>query len=306
MTHLFLFVVVVKKTHYNMKKTILFYFLSITLISMLGCGKGGEKPAEKGAATGSTTITIKGSDTMVQLGQRWAELFMGTNKDVSIQVTGGGSGTGVSALINGTTDICMSSRPMKDKEREQMLAKYQSSGVEVTVAKDGLTVYLHPDNPVKELTMEQLKNIYTGKITNWKEVGGKNEPIILYSRENNSGTYVFFKEHVLENKDFAQNAQTLPGTAAVVNAVTKDPNGIGYGGAGYAKGIKECAIKKDDASPALLPLKENIDNNSYALSRGLYFYLKGRPEGTIKTFVDWILSPAGQEIVSKEGFFTAR
>jgi phosphate transport system substrate-binding protein len=287
-----------------MKKTIVFYLLSIALIGMLGCSKSGDKPAEQGA--GGNTITIKGSDTMVQLAQRWAEAFMGADKEVSVQVTGGGSGTGVSALINGTTDICMSSRPMKDKEKEQMLAKYKSTGVEVTVARDGLTVYLHESNPIKELTMEQLKKIYLGEITNWKEVGGKDETILLYSRENNSGTYVFFKEHVLENKDFAQNAQTLPGTAAVVNAITKDPNGIGYGGAGYSKGIKECAIKKDDASPALLPVKENIDNNSYALSRGLYFYLKGAPEGKMKNLIDWILSPTGQEVVSKEGFFTVK
>ncbi|HEY6171192.1 MAG TPA: phosphate ABC transporter substrate-binding protein [Candidatus Kapabacteria bacterium] len=287
-----------------MKKTILSYLISIALVGLLGCGKSSDKPADQGAA--GNTITVKGSDTMVQLAQRWAEAFMGADKEVSVQVTGGGSGTGVSALINGTTDICMSSRPMKDKEKEQMLAKYKSAGVQVTVARDGLTVYLHGSNPVKELSMEQLKKIYLGQITNWKEVGGKDATILLYSRENNSGTYVFFKEHVLENEDFAQNAQTLPGTAAVVNAITKDPNGIGYGGAGYAKGIKECAIKKDDASPALLPLKENIDNNSYALSRGLYFYLKGVPEGKIKSFVDWILSPAGQEVVTKEGFFTVR
>ena len=273
---------------------------------MFGCGKSGEKPAEQGAAAGRNTITIKGSDTMVQLGQRWAESYMGAHKGVSLQVTGGGSGTGISALINGTTDICMASRPMKDKEREQMLAKYKSSGVEVTVARDGLTVYLHEKNPVKELTMEQIKKIYLGEIKNWKEVGGKDAPIILYGRENSSGTYVFFKEHVLENKDYAQTMQTLPGTAAVVNAVTKDVTGIGYGGAGYAKGIKECAVKKDGSSPALLPVKENIDNNSYALSRGLYLYLKGAPEGNIKSFIDWVLSPAGQEIVTKEGFFAAK
>jgi phosphate transport system substrate-binding protein len=289
-----------------MKKTILSYLFSIILIGSLGCGKSSDKPADQEAPAGGNTITIKGSDTMVQLAQRWAEAVMGVDKGVSVQVTGGGSGTGISALINGTTDICMSSRPMKDKEKEQMLEKYKSAGVQVTVARDGLTVYLHESNPVKELSMEQLKKIYLGEITNWKEVGGKNATILLYSRENNSGTYVFFKEHVLENKDFAQNAQTLPGTAAVVNAIIKDPNGIGYGGAGYAKGIKECAIKKDNASPALLPVKENIDNNSYALSRGLYFYLKGKPEGKMKDLIDWVLSPTGQEIVAKEGFFTVR
>jgi phosphate transport system substrate-binding protein len=281
---------------------ILTTILASFAVLILGCGKSDAPQTQ----TTSNVITVKGSDTMVQLGQRWAESYMNTHKGVTIQVTGGGSGTGVSALINGTTDICMSSRPMKDKEKEQMKTKYQSAGIEVTVAKDGLTVYLNEKNPVKELTMEQIRKIYLGEITNWKDVGGNNAQIILYSRENNSGTYVFFKEHVLENKDFAKNAQTLPGTAAVVNAVTKDVNGIGYGGAGYAHGIKECAVKKDAESPALLPIKENIDNNSYALSRGLYFYLKSRPEGAIKEFIDWVLSPAGQEVVSKEGFFTVR
>jgi len=254
----------------------------------------------------ATVITVKGSDTMVQLCQRWAEKYMKQNANVRIQVTGGGSGTGISALINGTTDICAASRPMKDGEKVKLRERYGSTGVEIRTAKDGLSVYLSESNPVKELSFSQIKDIYTGKITNWKQVGGKDADIILYGRENSSGTYVFFKDNVLLGQDFSSTTQTLPGTAAVVNAVKRDVNGIGYGGAGYAKGIKECAIKKDDASPALLPVKENIDNNSYALSRGLYFYLKGTPEGNIKTFIDWILSPAGQEIVSKEGFFTAK
>jgi phosphate transport system substrate-binding protein len=243
---------------------------------------------------------------MVQLGQRWAENYMKADSSVRIQVTGGGSGTGISALINGTTDICMASRPMKDKEKEQLNQKYQSSGVEITVAKDGLTIFLNTENPVSDLSMEQIKGIYTGKIKNWKGVGGKDAMIILYGRENSSGTYAFLKEHALSNEDFANQMQALPGTAAVVNAVKRDPNGIGFGGVGYAEGLKEAAIKKDASAPALLPKKENIDNNTYPLSRSLYLYMRKTPEGKAKAFVDWVLSPAGQEVVTKEGFFPMR
>lgn len=277
-------------------RSLTYLFLAVVA---LGCGGKKDEPAQE-------AITIKGSDTMVQLGQRWAESYMKTDSSVRIQVTGGGSGTGISALINGTTDICMASRPMKDKEKEQLNQKYQSPGVEITVAKDGLTIFLNQANPVAELTMEQIKGIYTGQIKNWKEVGGSDATIILYGRENSSGTYAFLKEHALDNEDFANQMQALPGTAAVVNAVKRDPNGIGFGGVGYAEGLKEAAIKKDAASAGVLPQKESIDNNSYPLSRGLYLYMRKTPEGKAKAFVDWILGAEGQEVVSKEGFFPVR
>ena len=270
----------------------------MVFLTLFGCKGGGEKAQE--------AITIKGSDTMVQLGQRWAEKYMTDHKDIQLQVTGGGSGTGISALINGTTDICMASRPMKDAEKQQLLIKNKVQVTETVVARDGITIYLHPDNHVKELSFDQLKKIYLGEFKNWKEVGGNDAPIITYGRENSSGTYSFFKEHVLENKDFSNSVQSLPGTAAVVNAVKKDVNGIGYGGAGYAKEITECPIKKDGATAALLPIKENIDNNSYPLSRNLYLYTSKAPEGKTKEFMDWILSPAGQEIVTKEGYFAVK
>ncbi len=276
--------------------------LTYLLLAVVAIGCGGKKDE---AAT-PETVTIKGSDTMVQLGQRWAESYMKADSAIRIQVTGGGSGTGISALINGTTDICMASRPMKDKEKEQLKEKYQSAGVEITVAKDGLTIFLNQANPITELTMEQIKAIYTGKITNWKDVGGGNAQIILYGRENSSGTYAFLKEHALNNEDFANEMQALPGTAAVVNAVKSDPNGIGFGGVGYAEGLKEAAIKKDAATAGLLPTKENIDNNSYPLSRPLYLYMRKTPEGKAKAFVDWVLGAEGQEVVSKEGFFPVR
>ena len=168
------------------------------------------------------TVTVKGSDTMVVLGQRWAEEFMRKQPQTTIQVTGGGSGTGISALINGTTDVCEASRAMKDTEKKQLAEKAGAPPVEIPVAKDGLSVYVNESNPLTEMTMADLKAIFTGKITSWKELGGPDAKIIPYSRENSSGTYVFFKEHVLENADFTPRAQNMPGTAAVVNAVTKE------------------------------------------------------------------------------------
>jgi phosphate transport system substrate-binding protein len=283
-----------------MKRHLLAFLICSGFVFSIGCkGGGGDQAA-------SNTITVKGSDTMVQLAQSWAENYMKDHKDMQIQVTGGGSGTGISALINGTTDICNASRPMKDAEKQQLLAKYKVPVTETVVARDGITVYLNPANPVKDLSFEQLRKIYLGETKNWKEVGGNDAPIILYGRENSSGTYSFFKEHVLENKDFTNSVQAMPGTAAVVNAVKKDVNGIGYGGAGYAKEIKEAPIKKDANSPALLPVKENIDNNSYALSRNLYIYTAKPPEGKTKEYIDWILSPAGQNIVTQQGYFPVK
>ncbi|HEX7507350.1 MAG TPA: phosphate ABC transporter substrate-binding protein [Polyangia bacterium] len=257
-------------------------------------------------AASAGSITIKGSDTMVLLGQRWAEQYMAKAPGSAIQVTGGGSGTGISALINGTTDICEASRSMSEAEKNSMRERYKTPGEEIPVARDGLSVYVNAANSIKDLNMEQLRLIFTGKVTNWKEVGGKDAKIILYSRENSSGTYVFFKEHVLKNADYAQRAQSMPGTAAVVNAVSKEKNGIGYGGAAYAKGIRVLKIKKDAESPAVEPDLANVQNGSYPLSRPLFFYLRNKASGDIKAFIDWVLSAEGQEIVTKIGYFPVK
>ena len=249
------------------------------------------------------TVSIKGSDTMVVLGQRWAEEYMKKHPGTTIQVTGGGSGTGISALINGTTEICEASRSMKDSEKAQLKEKAGAGPEEIVVAKDGLSVYLNDSNPLNELTMDQLKGIFTGKITNWKEVGGSDAKIIPYSRENSSGTYVFFKEHVLNNADYTPRAQAMPGTAAVVNAVSKEKSSIGYGGAAYAKGIKVIKVKKDAGSTGIAPSDATVKNGTYPLSRPLFFYLRGKPAGEIKSIVDWVLSPEGQAVVLKVGYF---
>ena len=252
-----------------------------------------------------TKITVKGSDTMVILAQRWAEIYMGKNPAVSIQVTGGGSGVGLAALINGTTDIANSSRPIKSTEVEKLKARYKTLGVEIPCAKDGITVFLNESNRVKELSIKQLSDIYQARITNWKQVGGDDAAIKLYGRENSSGTYAFFKDEVVKG-DYAASCQTLPGTAAVVNAVKKDKYGIGYGGAAYASGVKHCAVKKDDKSAAVMPTAETIAKNQYPVTRYLYLYMRNRPTGEVKKYIDWILSAEGQKIITDVGYFPVR
>jgi phosphate transport system substrate-binding protein len=248
-------------------------------------------------------ISIKGSDTMVLLGQKWAETYMKKNPAVTIQVTGGGSGVGLAALINGTTDIAESSRPMKDTEKTQLQQKRSLVTVELPVALDGLAVYVHEKNPLTEISLEQLKKIYTGVVKNWKEFGGSDERIILYGRENSSGTYAYFKEHVLENADYYPTTQTLPGTAAVINAVSKDFRGIGYGGIAYLKGVKALKVKKNASSPAVEPTLENVQKNVYPISRFLYWYMAGQPKDQIKKLTDWVLSADGQAVVTDVGYY---
>lgn len=270
--------------------------LLVTLLSVYACGGGN-------SGTASKSITIKGSDTMVILGQRWAETYMKLHPDKRIQVTGGGSGTGIAALINGGTDICEASRPMKDKEKAMVRARHGKDVSEIPVALDGVAVYVPESSKIQALTTAQLKAIYTGSIKNWRDLGGADQRIVAYSRENNSGTYVFFKEHVLDNEDFARDVQTLPGTAAVVNAVSKDPASLGYGGIAYASGIKPLAIKRDEASEGVVPSMETVEKNLYPLSRHLYFYTVGEPTGEVKAFIDWVLSPEGQKICETVGYY---
>jgi phosphate transport system substrate-binding protein len=195
---------------------------------------------------------------------------------------------------------------MKDDEKFKLRDRYQTMGVEIPVAKDGLAVYFNEQNPVRELSIEQLRNIYTGAVTNWKAVGGPDAGIVLYGRENSSGTYVYFKDNVLLGRDFSARVQTLPGTAAVVNAVAKDPNGIGYGGAAYAKGVRDCAVRKAADGPAVLPSAATVKDGSYPVSRLLYLYTRVRPSGQAKKFIDWLLSDAGQKVVTEVGYYPVR
>lgn len=277
-----------------MKKLLL--VLCAGLLYTIGCGGPGAGPSEK-------AVTVKGSDTMVILGQRWAETYMKEHPGTIIQVTGGGSGTGIAALINGGTDICEASRPMKDSEKELVRQRRGKDVSEIAVALDGVTIYVSESNSIPFLTEPQLKGIYTGQVTNWKDVGGQDARIVPYSRENNSGTYVFFKEHVLDNEDFAREIQTLPGTAAVVNAISKDPASIGYGGVAYASGIREVPIKRDAEGEAVKPSLETVQSGTYPLSRNLFFYTVGEPAGQVKAFVDWVLTPEGQQICEAVGYY---
>lgn len=246
----------------------------------------------------AANITMKGSDTLVRLGQRWAEEYMKKHGGEVVQVSGGGSGTGIAALLNGSTDVCQSSRPMKADEYKQA-GNRGIKPVEVPVALDGIAIFVHKDNPVKDLSLGQLKRIYSGKLTTWAELGGPEKRIILYSRENNSGTYAFFKEHVMDGRDFAPETQNLPGTASVVNAVSKDPWGIGYGGIAWETNVRHVPVRKEDTSAAIEPNNETISSGTYPISRDLYWYFNGEPTGALKDFLNWVLSPEGQAIAAE-------
>ncbi len=249
-------------------------------------------------------ITVKGSDTMVILGQKWAEVYMQKNPGAKIQVTGGGSGTGFAALQNKQTDIANASRKIKAKEIEQCIKTFGKRPKEYAVALDGLSVYVHAKSKIEALSLEEIRDIFTGKITNWKDVGGENAPIIVYSRENSSGTYEFFKEHVLQGKDFTPKAQTLAGTAQVLQQVGADVNGIGYGGAAYGQGAKHIKIAKEKGGEAIDPNEETVVGQTYPIWRYLFVYLNPELEkGDIKAYLDWIRSNDGQKVVKDVGYY---
>ncbi|MGE5344217.1 MAG: phosphate ABC transporter substrate-binding protein [Candidatus Omnitrophota bacterium] len=254
------------------------------------------------------SLQIKGSDTMVNLGQAWAEAFMKRHPDMSVAVTGGGSGTGITALINNTCDIAEVSREMKKEEIDMARVK----GIDphrINVAMDGLAVVVNPQNPVSQLTIDELADVFSGKIKNWNELGGNNLPIVILSREVNSGTHVYFKEHVLRKgnpqgkEEFAPQALLLPSSQAIADEVSQNPSAIGYYGMGYIT-TKEKALKiaKDKNSPYVPPTMENVVSHAYPISRPLLMYTKGIPSGSVKTFMDFILSPDGQNIVKKLDF----
>ena len=249
-------------------------------------------------------ITVKGSDTLVVQAQKWAEIYMGKKPETKIQVTGGGTGIGFAALQNNATDLCNASRKIRAQEIAECIKSFGKRPTEYKVALDGLTIYVHESNPLKELTVEQVRLIFTGKFKNWKDVGGPDARIVLYSRENSSGTYEFFKDHVLEGKDFAASAQTMPGTAAVLQAVAKDKNSIGYGGAAYGAGAKHLAIKKDENSPAIEPTEETVLKGTYPIWRYLYIYVNPAiDKGEISAYINWIRSEEGQKVVKDVGYF---
>jgi phosphate transport system substrate-binding protein len=254
------------------------------------------------------SLQIKGSDTMVNLGQAWAEEYMKIHPDVSIAVTGGGSGTGITAMINKTCDIAEVSREMKQVEID-MAMKAGFTPTKFVTALDGLAVIVHPSNPVSQLRIDQLGEIFQGRITNWKQVGGRDGKIVLLSREVNSGTHVYFKEHVLRHgkadgkEEFSPNALLLPSSQAISDEVTQNVNAIGYLGLGYVSSKdKAISVAKDASSPFVAPTINSVSDNSYPISRPLIMYAKGTPKGLTKDFLDFVLSPAGQTIVKKLEF----
>jgi len=279
-------------------------FLFITTILFFGCKK-------KEGDVAQTVISVKGSDTMVNLAQKWAEIYMQKNPNVSIQVTGGGSGTGVASLLNGTTNLANSSRELKESELETAKQKGVAPVI-YEVALDGIAVIVHPENKIDNLTIKQVSDIFSGKITNWKQLGGSNMIITLYGRENSSGTYEFFKEHVLGKNesgkqiDYSPATQVLQGTAALGEAVARDVKGIGYGGVGYfaeRNDVKILHIKNDENSPAISPVENNkvnyevIWSKDYSISRYLYCFTNGEAAGELKNYMNFILSSEGQKLV---------
>jgi phosphate transport system substrate-binding protein len=267
--------------------------------------------SEQGSITtagSQRTIQNKGSDTLVNLALAWAEAYQKVAPDVLIAVTGGGTGTGVAALINATADIANASRQMTKEE----IAAAQANGitpVEFAVAVDAIAVIVHPDNSVSQLTIDQLSDIFTGRITNWKAVGGRDAPIVLLSRETNSGTHVYFLENVVrkgetDNKDiFAPQTLLMPSSVGISSEVRRNPNAIGYDGLGYVtKQEKVIAVAKDSGSPYVLPSAPTAANGSYPLSRYLYMYTSGQPTGPIARYLDWIRGKDGQAIVTRLGF----
>lgn len=260
------------------------------------------------AGQGKNSIQIKGSDTMVNLGQAWAEKDMEKNPGEFIAVTGGGSGTGFSSLISGTCDIAMSSRNIKEKEIG-LANKKSVNPNEIKVALDGLAVVVNPGNAVDRLTLGQLAGIFTGRISNWKEVGGKDKKIVVLSREVNSGTHVYFKEHVLRKNDpdskeeFLPSALMLSSSQAIADEVAGNSAAIGYYGMGYvSKKQKAIFIAKDEKSEYEAPTIENVVSGKYPISRPLLLYTNGAPQGLVKKFVDFVLSKEGQDIVLATDF----
>ena len=249
---------------------------------------------------------IKGSDTMLPLSQKVAESFMKANSSQTLTVTGGGSGVGITALIEGSTDLAQLSRKIKFDERQ----KLQESGKtvkEVIVAYDALAVVVHPSNPVKNLTREQLEGIFTGKIKNWKELGGEDLKIVPYSRETSSGTYEFFKESVLKNKNYLSGIMSMPATGAIIQSTSQTKGAIGYVGLAYLnQSVKAIHVSYDKGKTYVEPSVANAKNSTYPIVRPLYYYYITSSEKKVKPYLDYVLSDTGQKIIAEVGFITVK
>jgi phosphate transport system substrate-binding protein len=295
----------------NQRKGVGVIFALALAVGLAACGaESGRDGAEIPGVT--TSIQNKGSDTLVNVALGWAEAYAQVRPEVQVAVTGGGSGTGIAALINGTVDMANASRRIKLEEREQ----FEANGVdpaEHEVAGDAIAIVVHPSNPVEQLTIPQLSAIFSGAITNWRELGGEDRPIVLLSRESNSGTHVFFLEEVVRQGDkedhtlFSPDTLLMPSSEGISTEVRQNPNAIGYDGLGYVTDDqKMVAVAGDGGAPYVLPSVETVKDGSYPIARGLYVYTSGEPAGTIRAYLDWILSPEGQAIVKEQGFVPLR
>lgn len=282
--------------------------LVASAVGLAGCGSStsGTSGETSGTAAPAKTeltgsITVAGSDTMVNMAQAWAEEFMKENPGVQISVKGGGSGTGIAALINGTVDFADASREMKPEEIAQLKAK-GGDAVQTVVARDGITIIVNPANTITDISKDNLGKIYRGEITNWKAVGGPDKPIVLVSRDPSSGTYELFKEKVVgKTNNYAKSAKLLPSNQAIVDEVKANPDAIGYIGVGYESAdIKPITLDGKTAS------KATVLDGTYELARTLNMYSNGAPKDVMKAYVDWILSDAGQKIVTDQGFVTIK
>lgn len=278
----------------------------VGIVSSSGCINGSETAAA--AANPQVYIENKGSDTMVNLALAWAEEYQKIHSEVRLSVTGGGTGTGIAALINGTVDIANASRRIKPEELDA--AKLNGiEPVEFVVARDAIAVIVNPNNPVSQLTLQQISDIYSGKINNWIELGGEDRPIVRLSRETNSGTHIYFLEHVLrlgqpDNKTlFSPDTLLLPSSEGITVEIRQNPNAIGYDGLGYVTNeVKMIAVAEKAGSAYILPSAETVNNGSYPIARDLYMYTSNQPEGAVKSYIEWILSPEAQKIVKDLGF----
>jgi phosphate transport system substrate-binding protein len=266
----------------------------IIMAFFLGCI--GQTPPQTGL---QGKIVQKGSDTMIITAQKWAEVFMTENPNVTIEISGGGSGTGIAAFINGTTDLADASRQMSDKELGD--AKFERKEVlEIKTAIDGISIIVNPNNPTANLTFDQLAGIFTGKTTNWKELGWEDHELIMYGRQSSSGTYAYFKEKVLNKADYSSKVQELSGSAALADAISKDKYGIAYLGVGYTRQRSDVKVI---AVNGIMPTQENILSSKYPISRYLYIYLdKAKLTPVITAYLKWILSSEGQKIVEETGY----
>lgn len=286
----------------KMKRTILMLASFVMIASSCGQKDSGEDGSKETKTQKKAQVTIKGSDTVLPLSQQEAEEYMKAHPDASITVVGGGSGVGISALIDGTTDIAMASRDLKTEEKLK-LSERKKDVKEVIIAYDALTVIVNPANKVGKLTREQLEGIYTGKITSWKDVGGENEKIIVYSRESSSGTFEFFKEHVMDKKNYASTVLMLPATGAIVQSVSQTKGAIGYIGLAYeSKDVKYVEVSYDQGKTFVAPSVAAAKDKSYPISRPLFYMYEQSSEAKVKPFIDFILSPEGQKIVEEVGY----